>query len=148
MLYRVFLSVARLDEAPLATGLLPTGAFLATGLLPTGAFLATPLREPAALVFLAAAVGPEVVGRVCEDGVRRWLVTTLRTPGPGMRLVSTPVSHRTVIMAPLTAVTTPNRGFPLDATAIRSPTSAISIFSIFPTERATHRSMVASAAVA
>ena len=107
--------------------------------------MATPLREPAALAFLTAPVAPEVVEGVRADGVRRRLVTTLRTPGPGMRLVSPPVSHRTVITAPLTAVTTPDRGSPFDATAIRSPTSAISISS---TGRATHLLMVASATVA
>ena len=122
--YRVLLPVVRLDEVPLATGFLPGATFL----------------ESAALAFLAAAVAPEVVGRVRADGVRRRLATTLRTPGPGMRLVSSPVSHRTVLMAPLTAVTTPGRGTPFDATAIRSPTSAISVSL---TERATHRLMVA-----
>ncbi|CAN5873279.1 hypothetical protein BH18ACT6_BH18ACT6_19310 [soil metagenome] len=122
-----FLPVVLLDEVPLATGFLPAGALLATGFLPAGALLATGFLPAGALLatdilpaeaFLAAAVAPEVVGRVCADGVGRRLVTTLRTPGPGMRLVSLPVFHRTVIMAPLTAVTTPDRGFPFDATAI------------------------------
>jgi hypothetical protein len=94
---RVFLPVVRLDEVPLATGFLLGAAFL----------------ESAALAFLAAVVPPEVIGRVRPDGVCGRLATTLRTPGPGMRLVSSPVSHRTVIMAPLTAVTTPGRGTPL-----------------------------------
>ena len=46
---------------------------------------------------------------------------------PGTRLVSPPASHLTLTMAPSTAVTTPDRGFPRDATAIRSPTFAISL---------------------
>ena len=60
--YRVFLPVVRLDEVPLATGLLPGTTFLATGFLLGAAFL-----ESAALAFLAAVVPPEVIGRVRPD---------------------------------------------------------------------------------
>jgi hypothetical protein len=147
--YRGFLPGVGLDEFVLVTGFLSASSFIASGFLATGvlstafppgaAFLATPLRDLAAPVFLAALVAPEVFGRVGADEDLGRLLTALRTPGPGMRLVSPPLSHRTVIMAPLTADTTPDRGSPLDATAIRSPTPAISVSS---TERVAHRLMV------
>lgn len=128
--YLVFLPVVRLDEVPLVTLFLPGAAFLpgATFLAAT-AFLAPPSRELAAIVRLVAFVAPEVAGALGADGTRRPLATTLSTPGPGMMLVSPPESHRTLIMTPFMPVTTPERGTPLDVTAIRSPTCAISISS-------------------
>jgi hypothetical protein len=53
-------------------------------------------------------------------------LTTLRTPGPGTKLVSSPVLQRTSIIGPFTAVTTPDRGPAFDDTSIRSPTAAMS----------------------
>jgi hypothetical protein len=48
------------------------------------------------------------------------------TPGPGIKLVSSPVSQSTVTIWPLTAVTRPERVPPfLDATSTLWPTSAI-----------------------
>jgi hypothetical protein len=44
--------------------------------------------------------------------------TTLRTPGPGTKLVSSPVLQRTMIIGPLTAVTTPDRSPAFDDTSI------------------------------
>jgi len=51
--------------------------------------------------------------------------TMLRAPGPGIRLVCSPVFQRTVIIAPFTDVTTPALGPALDVTSTRSPTTAI-----------------------
>jgi len=51
--------------------------------------------------------------------------TTLSAPGPGIRLVCSPVFQRIVIIAPFTDVTTPARGPDLDVTTTRSPTTAI-----------------------
>ncbi|MGO9873766.1 MAG: hypothetical protein ACLPVY_08190 [Acidimicrobiia bacterium] len=51
--------------------------------------------------------------------------TTLRTPGPGIRLVSSPVLQRTLIIEPFTAVTNPTRVRELEVTSTRSPTTAI-----------------------
>jgi hypothetical protein len=47
----------------------------------------------------------------------------LRAPGPGTRLVSPPLSQRTVIMGSRTFVTVPVRGPLFDARLIRSPIS-------------------------
>ncbi len=55
--------------------------------------------------------------RVAPDRVRP-PPTTLRTPGPGTRLDSSPVFHRTVSIEPFTAVTNPDRGPDLDVTSI------------------------------
>ena len=119
--YRGFLPVVALEELPLVTAFLDATAFLAGGgglaaivfptALPLGvAFLTTPRRDPDPPVFFATPVAPEGFG-ADEDLLR--LLTTLRTPGPGTRLVSPPLSHRTVIRTPLTDVTTPDRGPPL-----------------------------------
>jgi hypothetical protein len=56
--------------------------------------------------------------------------TTLRTPGPGIRLVCSPVLQRTVIIEPFTDVTNPARGPDLDVTSTRSPTTAMRSSSI------------------
>lgn len=133
-------AVPLLDTASLLTGVLRAGAFLAvvflagwllTAFLAFG-FRATVLSAPAVLPVgdVRAAFLPEDFDVEGRDGVRRRLVTTVRSPGPGMRLVSPPVSQRTVSMAPLTAVTTPVRGVPVVATSIRVPTSATSISSL------------------
>ncbi len=45
-------------------------------------------------------------------------LTTLKTPGPGTKLVSWPVLQRTTIIEPFTAVTTPDRGPAFDDTSI------------------------------
>jgi hypothetical protein len=53
------------------------------------------------------------------DTDRRWRpFTTLRTPGPGTKLVSSPVLQRTMIKRPFTAVTAPERGPAFDDTSI------------------------------
>lgn len=144
-----FLPVVRLYEVPLAISFLPAATSLAISFLPAAiffgaaffvavfltataffrgtVFFAAPLRDEAVLVFRFTDVAPRVVAVVRDDAGRRRLVTTLKVPGPGMRLVSPPLSHRTVIMSPRTAVTTPNRGAPLDVVSIRSPTTAILI---------------------
>jgi hypothetical protein len=65
-----------------------------------------------------------LVCRAVTDRVRL-RPTMLRTPGPGIRLVCSPVFQRTVSIAPFTDVTTPARGPDLDVTSTRSPTTAI-----------------------
>jgi len=50
------------------------------------------------------------------------LPTTVSVPGPGIRLVSSPVSHRTRSRLPLVDTTTPSLGPDLDATDTLSPT--------------------------
>jgi hypothetical protein len=64
------------------------------------------------------------VRTVDTDEVRLRL-TTLRTPGPGIRLVSSPVLQRTRIIEPFTAVTNPARAREFEVTSTRSPTTAI-----------------------
>jgi len=54
----------------------------------------------------------------------RVLPRTVSVPGPGIRLVSSPDSHRTCSMLPLVDKTTPSLGPDLDATDTLSPTSA------------------------
>jgi hypothetical protein len=97
------------------------------------AFLAGARRD-AVVLFAAEDFAPEarlavltrarVVCPVDTDRVRL-RPTTLRTPGPGIRLVCSPVFQRTVIIEPFTEVTTPARGPDLDVTSTRSPTTVI-----------------------
>ncbi len=54
----------------------------------------------------------------------RVLPRTVSVPGPGIRLVSSPDSHRICSMLPLVDKTTPSLGPDLDATDTLSPTSA------------------------
>ena len=128
---------AFLPTGVLCAGAFPAMAFFAGRLLATFlafCFRATVLSSAAFLRAgdLPATFLPEDFDVEGGVGFGRRLVTTVRSPGPGMRLVSPPVSHRTVSMAPLTAVTTPVRGVPVVDTSIRVPTSAISISSLGP----------------
>ena len=112
--------------------------FLDAALLVTAVCLGAATFEPGALVFdddpTAGDFGPWVflAAVACLDAVLRPLLlpTTLRTPGPGIRLDSSPESQRTVRSWSCVAVTTPTRRPAFkDATSIRSPTSGIPITS-------------------
>jgi hypothetical protein len=73
------------------------------------------------------------VAVACLDaGLRPWpLAITLSTPGPGIRLVCSPESQRTVMSVSLIAATVPVRGPDFDeATSMRSPISGIPISSL------------------
>jgi hypothetical protein len=96
-------------------------------------FFAVPAREALAVrgvdAFAPAArprafTRARLVVRVAAERARL-RPTMLRTPGPGIRLVCSPVFQRTVSIAPFTDVTTPARGPDLDVTSTRSPTTAI-----------------------
>ncbi len=92
-------------------------AFLVVGVLAfafAGDFAAA--RPGLTLAAFAALAAP--------DDRLRVLPTTVSVPGPGIRLVSSPDSHRTRSMLPLVDITTPSLGPDLDATDTLSPTSA------------------------
>lgn len=76
-----------------------------------------------ALVGAFAAERPGLTLAALRDRLRA-LPRTVSVPGPGIRLVSSPDSHRTCSMLPLVDTTTPSLGPDLDVTDTLSPTSA------------------------
>ena len=108
----------------------PLAAFLGTRAAFFGAeaafLLVLPAVLPAAVFLAAAGAGAEGAGApAAAKGRPR--ERTLRAPGPGTSLDSSPESQRTLTMRPSMARTTPVlAGWPLVCeTSMRSPTSAM-----------------------
>ncbi len=103
-------------------------AFFFEGVLFAVAFLVVVVLALAfAGAFAAARPGLTLAGfaaLAAPDDRVRVLPRTVSVPGPGIRLVSSPDSHRTLNMLPLVDVTTPSLGPDFDATDTLSPTSA------------------------
>ena len=140
-----FLAAAFFDTSDLAGAVRLTSDVV---LVLAGFFFAARLFEVAALFGfgdlardLGAGACLRLPVRVDSDRLRP---TTLRTPGPGTRLDSSPVLHRTVSIEPFTAVTEPDRGPDLDVTSIWSPTTVIGSSSTRPEEYDPNRRQAAS----
>jgi len=102
-------------------------AFLGAAFVFAVAFFAVAFLVAGVLAFaLVGAFAAERPGlTLAAPGDRlRVLPRTVSVPGPGIRLVSSPDSHRTCSMLPLVDKTTPSLGPDLDATDTLSPTSA------------------------
>jgi len=103
------------DDLVLVTARLRAGVRVDVAFLRIAGDFAAPARRPPRAGFVAAV----------DTDRARLRPTTRRTPGPGIRLVSSPVLQRTLIIEPFTAVTNPSRARELDVTSTRSPTTAI-----------------------
>ncbi len=82
-------------------------AFFATGFGDLADFLPVFAREPLAAVFAVGRALFDVPTFVAD--ATRALPTTTTEPGPGMRLLSSPVDQWMRSMLPAAAVTTPSR---------------------------------------
>ncbi len=114
------------DFDPILAGIVATD-FLGAAFVFAVAFFAVAFLVAGVLAFaLVGAFAAERPGlTLAAPGDRlRVLPRTVSVPGPGIRLVSSPDSHRTCSMLPLVDKTTPSLGPDLDATDTLSPTSA------------------------